>query len=198
MMDPILNTLPPWWADAAQPWPWYVSGTIIALTMGALLWLGKNFGVSSTLRTLCAAGGAGKVSDFFRFEWKGQIWNLVFVAGSVIGGWISTQFLGAAETVAISESTVSDLAALGVSVEGEGLVPSSLFSWKALESWKGWVFLLLGGFMVGFGTRYAGGCTSGHAISGLANLQWPSLVAVVGFFLGGLLMTHLLFPMILS
>lgn len=49
---------------------------------------------------------------------------------------------------------------------------------------------------MGFGARWAGGCTSGHAISGLSNLQLPSLVAVLGFFAGGLLMTHLLFPLL--
>lgn len=184
--------------DTTQPWPWYVAGTLIALTMGALLLLGRNFGVSSTLRTLCAIGGAGKVSSFFQFDWKGQMWNLVFVAGSIIGGLISHYFLGAADTVAISPETVSDLAELGISTENQGMVPQQLFSWEALSSWQGWVFVLGGGFLVGFGTRYAGGCTSGHAISGLANLQWPSLVAVVGFFIGGLVMTHLLFPLLLS
>ncbi|MDP5172356.1 MAG: YeeE/YedE family protein [Bacteroidia bacterium] len=184
--------------DTTQPWPWYVAGTLIALTMGALLLLGRNFGVSSTLRTLCAIGGAGKVSSFFQFDWKGQMWNLVFVGGSIIGGLISHYFLGAADTVAISPETVSDLAELGISTENQGMVPQQLFSWEALSSWQGWVFVLGGGFLVGFGTRYAGGCTSGHAISGLANLQWPSLVAVVGFFIGGLVMTHLLFPLLLS
>ena len=58
--------------------------------------------------------------------------------------------------------------------------------------------VLGGGFLVGFGARWAGGCTSGHAISGLADLQVPSLVAVVGFFVGGLAVTHLVLPLLLG
>ncbi len=183
---------------AMQPWPWYLAGTIIALVMGGMLLLGRTFGVSSTLRTLCAVSGAGKVSSFFHYDWKGQLWNLIFVGGSVIGGLIAHFLMGTADTVAISVDTVADLAALGVVHEGQGLIPEALFSWAAFGTWQGWVFMLGGGFLIGFGTRYAGGCTSGHAISGLANLQWPSLIAVIGFFIGGLVMTHLLFPILLS
>jgi uncharacterized membrane protein YedE/YeeE len=52
--------------------------------------------------------------------------------------------------------------------------------------------LLVGGVLIGFGTRYAGGCTSGH-VSGLSNLQIPSLKAVIGFF-GGLIMSYFYSP----
>ena len=68
----------------------------------------------------------------------------------------------------------------------------------ALRTWRGVVVLIGGGFLVGFGTAWAGGCTSGHAISGLANFQLPSLVAVLGFFAGGLVGTWLLLPWLLS
>jgi uncharacterized membrane protein YedE/YeeE len=72
--------------------------------------------------------------------------------------------------------------------------PQELYGAEGIQNPMTWVLLVLGGLLVGFGTRYAGGCTSGHAISGLSNLQLPSLIAVIGFFVGGLLMTHVFFP----
>lgn len=198
-MQFLLTTSATTWLEAIyQPWHWFPAGMLIALVMGGMLLLGKSFGVSSTLRTLCAIGGAGKAASFFNFNWRGQIWNLVFVAGTLIGGFISSQFLGEAETIAISAQTVDDLSELGITHVDQGLAPASIFSWESLGTATGLLFILGGGFLVGFGTRYAGGCTSGHAISGLANLQWPSLIAVIGFFIGGLIMTHLLFPFLLS
>lgn len=191
------SNFPEWLVPLTEPWPWYTAGAIIALVMGAMIWLGKTFGVSSTLRTFCAIGGAGRKFSFFNFDWKDQLWNLVFVAGAIGGGAIAHYLLPGTDTVGISDVTMQELSALGIETKGEGLVPGSLFSWSALNSWRGWVFLLGGGFLVGFGARYAGGCTSGHAISGLANLQWPSLIAVIGFFIGGLLMTHWLLPILL-
>ncbi len=180
-----------------QPWPWYVAGPLIALTMFLLLYFGKNFGVSANLRTMCAIGGGGKFSDFFRFDWKSQIWNLVFVLGTIIGGFIAHHFMTPANPmVDISDSTVLALQELGV--EHKGFLPPELFSFDALFSLRGLIMLVGGGFLVGFGTRYAGGCTSGHAISGLSDLQIPSLIAVVGFFIGGLLMTWVILPYVLA
>ncbi|MEO1054134.1 MAG: YeeE/YedE thiosulfate transporter family protein [Bacteroidota bacterium] len=182
----------------SQPWPWYVAGPLIALIMFLLLWFGEQFGVSSNLRTLCSIGGAGRFSDFFNFHWQSQIWNLIFVAGAMIGGFIAHQYLSFDPGVDISSETVSDLTALGVENPGNNFVPEAIFSFESLLSLRGLVMLVVGGFLVGFGTRYAGGCTSGHAISGLSNLQLPSLIAVIGFFIGGLIMTHLLLPFILA
>jgi len=179
----------------SQPWVWYVSGPAIALVMFLLLWAGGQFGVSSTLRSMCAIGGAGKKVAFFDYDWKSQIWNLVFVFGAIIGGFIAHTFLSNPLPLNISPSTVNDLAQLGISFDG-GLAPEALFTWSSLATIKGFLVLVVGGFLVGFGTRWAGGCTSGHAISGLSNLQLPSLIAVIGFFIGGLLMTHLIFPLI--
>lgn len=179
----------------SQPWPWYVSGPMIALVMFLLLWAGGSFGVSSTLRTMCAIGGAGKRASFFDFDWKSQVWNLIFVGGAVIGGYISSTLLANPDNLALSQATISDLEALNIPFDG-GLAPKAFFSWEALTTVRGLIMLVLGGFMIGFGTRWAGGCTSGHAISGLSNLQLPSLIAVIGFFIGGLVMTHLVFPII--
>jgi uncharacterized membrane protein YedE/YeeE len=177
-----------------EPWPWYVGGPIIALVMFLLLYFGENFGLSSNLRTLCTIGGAGKFSDFFRFKWKGQIWNLVFVLGAITGGFIATQYLSSDAPMDLSFGIIEEMKGFGIENPGEEYVPEEVFGWEAFLTWKGFLRLMLGGFFVGFGARYAGGCTSGHAISGLSNLQVPSLVAVVGFFIGGLIMTWFLIP----
>ncbi|MFD0795124.1 YeeE/YedE family protein [Mucilaginibacter litoreus] len=177
-----------------QPWPWYISGAIIAGLMVMLLYFGKSFGFSSNLRMICTLMGAGKRSSFFNFDLKAQKWNLLFLLGSVIGGFIAHTWLRSEQPLRLSAATVTDLKVLGIHFDGQ-LEPGQLFAIQAL-SLKNASLMLAGGLMIGFGSRYAGGCTSGHAISGLSNLQLPSLVAVIGFFVGGLIMTHLLFPLL--
>ncbi len=177
-------------------WPWWFSGAIIASIMFAMLFFGQSFGFSSNLRTICSAAGLGKTVKFFDFNWRGQIWNLMFLLGAIIGGFIANQFFSDGMPIEISSNTISDLNKLGIAAP-TSVQPDELFSFEAMFSLKGFLILAFGGLMVGFGSRYAGGCTSGHAISGLSDLQLPSLVAVIGFFLGGLVMTHLLLPYIL-
>lgn len=179
-----------------EPWPWYVSGPLIAGIMFLLLFGGKTFGMSSNLRTMCSIGGAGKKADYFKFDWKAQRWNLVVVAGAVIGGFIAANLLSYETAVNINPETIDTLENLGFSSAGEAYLPNELFATDALKEPKSLMILLTGGLLIGFGARYAGGCTSGHAISGLSNLQLPSLIAVIGFFIGGLVMVHLLFPLI--
>ncbi len=152
--------------------------------------------MSSNLRTLCAIGGAGKRVAFFNFNWRAQGWNLLVVLGAVIGGFIAHHFLSVPTNIDLNPKTVEDLSRMGFENAGQTLLPTELYSWEAVLSLKGLLILVIGGFLVGFGTRYAGGCTSGHAITGLSSLQLPSLIAVVGFFIGGLIMIHLLFPII--
>jgi uncharacterized membrane protein YedE/YeeE len=187
----------------SQPWHWSVSGIGIVFVMFLLLVFGGEFGVSSNLRTLCSIGGAGSHCDFFKFDWKNQVWNLVFIGGAVIGGFIAVNYLGSPDPVAISEATQSYLSSVGINTpqtleEGRAYVPNEIFGSENMFSLKSILLLIGGGFLVGFGTRYAGGCTSGHAISGLSNLQLPSLIAVVGFFIGGLAMTWFILPIILT
>lgn len=177
-----------------EPWPWYVGGPVIAIVMFLLMYFGEKFGLSSNLRTICSIGGASRFSKYFRFNWKSQIWNLVFVFGAIAGGFIATQWLSNDEPMVLSAAVVQDMKGFGIENPGEEFLPSELFGWEAFLTWKGFFRLMLGGFLVGFGTRYAGGCTSGHAISGLSNLQLPSLIAVIGFFIGGLIMTWFLLP----
>ncbi|QLG46219.1 YeeE/YedE family protein [Costertonia aggregata] len=179
-----------------QPWPWYVSGPLIAIVMLSLILFGKTFGMSSNLRTLCSISGAGKYSDFFKFDWKTQRWNLVVVLGAIMGGYIAVNFLSDNSPIALSEQTILDLNELGFENAGKSLLPDKIYGWNTILSLKGASILIIAGLLVGFGTRYAGGCTSGHAITGLSNLQLPSLIAVIGFFMGGLLMTHYILPLL--
>jgi uncharacterized membrane protein YedE/YeeE len=180
-----------------RTWHWSISGFIIGAIMLLLIYFGKSFGMSSNLRTICSIMGAGKRNSFFDFDWKAQRWNLIVVLGAVIGGFIAVTFLDNGTGVNVSEATINDLAVLQIDAPKGKLIPNELFGLDAMMSVKGFLILLLGGVLVGFGTRYAGGCTSGHAISGLSNLQIPSLIAVIGFFIGGLIMVHLLLPFII-
>lgn len=179
-----------------KPWPWYVSGPLITLVMVLLVYFGKTFGMSSNLRTLCSIGGAGKYADFFRYDWKAYRWNLIVVLGAIIGGFIAVTFLSDGSAIALNPQTVNELQELGFQNAGATILPPEIYDWEAVFTLKGMGILVIAGFLVGLGTRYAGGCTSGHAITGLSNLQWPSLIAVIGFFIGGLIMTHFLLPII--
>ncbi len=179
-----------------NPWPWYVSGPLIAIIMFVLIYMGKTFGMSSNLRTFCTIAGAGKKVEFFDFDWKAQKWNLMVVLGAVIGGFIAHFLLSNPINIDLNPKTVENLFQLGFENAGKSLLPAELYGWNSVLSIKGLTILIIGGFLVGFGTRYAGGCTSGHAITGLSSLQMPSLIAVIGFFIGGLIMVHLLFPLI--
>lgn len=180
-----------------QPWPWYVAGPLIGLTVPLLLLVGgKHFGVSANLRHACAI--IPNRIDFFNYDWrKAGIWNLIFAAGVLIGALVGGVLLANPEPLQVAAATQADLAAIGVATDG-GFVPSEIYSWSNLLTLPGLLLMVGGGFLVGFGARYAGGCTSGHAIMGLAELQLPSLVAVIGFFVGGLVMTHGLLPLILG
>ena len=181
-----------------QPWPWYVAGPIIAAVYGILLYFGKSFGISATLRSMCSAMGAGRNIKFFDFNWKGQIWNFMFVLGAIIGGFIATEFLTTEVEMNLSEATKANVTSYGLESWRNGIAPVEIFNWENIMSVQGMIMMVLGGFMIGFGSRYSGGCTSGHAISGLSNLQIPSLVAVIGFFIGGLIVTWIILPHLLT
>lgn len=156
-----------------QPWPWWLSGILIGLS-GPLLYLlaGRPFGISTSFQQIGAMCSPNSKLPYLRdFNRKKGIWTLLFVIGIAIGSFIATQFLSAKP------------------IE---FIPASHFTAM------GAIRTFIGGLLIGFGTRYAGGCTSGHAITGISNLNWPSLVATVFFFVGGLSVTwglgNLIFP----
>jgi uncharacterized protein len=180
-----------------QPWHWSVAGFLIGLTVPTLLLLGnKSFGLSSNLRHICAACFPANL-DFFKYDWKKEIWNMYFALGIVIGGFIGSKLLSNPNLIVINPATIADLQALGVK-DFTGLLPMDLFGAGNLLNLKGLIFFVIGGFLVGFGTRYANGCTSGHAIMGIAQLNWPSILATICFMLSGFLFTHFAFPIIFS
>jgi uncharacterized membrane protein YedE/YeeE len=179
-----------------QTWPWYISGFLIGLIMLTLIYFGKHFGMSSNLESLCSMSGLGKKISYFDFDWKANQWNLIVVLGAVLGGFVAAHFMSDPTNVSINSKTIEQLAKLGIDAPNGKLAPDVLFGNSIFESPKSILILIIGGVLIGFGTRYAGGCTSGHAISGLSNLQLPSLKAVIGFFIGGLLMAHLILPLI--
>ncbi|MFM1884915.1 MAG: hypothetical protein RL026_72 [Pseudomonadota bacterium] len=180
-----------------DPWPWYVSGPLIGLLVPGLLLLGNHlFGVSSSLRHVCAATVPAGLS-YFRYEWRKEQWNLWLVAGIAIGGFIAAHGLEGAGPEALSAGLVARFQALGLGGSGE-LLPRELLDPRGPFGIGGLLLLGAGGFLVGFGARYAGGCTSGHTISGLATFQRASLLATLGFFAGGLFTARVVLPALLE
>lgn len=180
-----------------QPWHWAIAGILIGLIVPVLLLIGnKKFGISSSLRHVCAMCLPAKI-PFFQYDWKKEIWNLFFVVGVLLGGFIAAYFLSNPNAIVIAESTKESLAALGVK-DFSSLLPSDIFNVDNIFTLKGLFFFVIGGFLVGFGTRYAGGCTSGHSIMGLATLQLPSLIATCCFMVGGFFSANIILPLILK
>ncbi len=181
-----------------HPLPWYIAGPLVGLVVPALLLIGnrgnKPFGVSSNFRHLCGAIAPCGI-EFFRHDWRRLGgWNLAFLGGVFVGAAIAWR-LAPVPALDLSARTVADLQRLGLR-DFVGLAPRDLFSWASLATMKGFVSIVIGGFLVGFGTAYAGGCTSGHAIAGLADRQPASLIAVCGFFAGGLAATYVVLPLL--
>lgn len=180
-----------------EPWPWYIAGPLIGLTVPALLIMGnKSFGISSSLRHICASCIPADV-PFFKYDWKKEAWNLFFVLGIFFGGMIAASFMLNPAEIKINPNLKTELAGYGIT-DYSNLVPVQLMNFESLLTLRGFITMIVGGFLVGFGTRYAGGCTSGHAIMGLSNLQWPSLVATICFMIGGFFMANVILPVILS
>ena len=180
-----------------EPWPWYVAGPLIGLIVPFLLIIGnKTFGISSSLRHVCAAIIPSKI-PFFQYNWKKEAWNLVFVFGVFLGGAVAINLLSNNNAVIVNPKLMDELATYGIT-NYNNLIPVDILNWQSLFTIKGLLMMVMGGFFIGFGTRYAGGCTSGHAISGLSSLQWPSLIATICFMLGGFITANLILPLILS
>jgi uncharacterized protein len=180
-----------------QPWPWYIAGPLIGLIAPVLLLIGnKSFGISASLRHTCAILIPSNI-PFFKYNWKREMWNMVLVLGILIGGIIASTYLINPNSVIISPELKADLSGYGIT-EINSLLPNQLFSWESLFTIRGFIMIVVGGFLVGFGVSYSGGCTTGHAILGISNLQWPSLVATCCFMIGGFIVVNLIMPYILS
>lgn len=180
-----------------QPWPWYVGGPLIGLMVPLLLYIGnQSFGVSSSFRHMCSATVPAGL-EYFDYNWKEHKWNIWLVAGMIIGGFLGGFVFGNPHPIRLAADTKQQLSALGIH-DFSGLIPGGLFNWNNLLTIRGFIVMVVGGFLVGFGARYAGGCTSGHAITGMAAFQKASLISVVFFFVGGLLVTYFLLPLIIS
>jgi len=180
-----------------QPWAWYIAGPLIGLIIPALLIIGnKAFGIISNLRHICAACFPANI-PFFKYDWKKEAWNLFFVLGIFIGGMIAASFLENPNPLELNPKLIAELSVYGI-FDYSQVVPIEIINWSSILTLKGFLMIVVGGFLIGFGTRYAGGCTSGHSIMGLATLQWPSLVATCCFMLGGIIMANLILPIILS
>jgi len=180
-----------------QPWPWWVSGPLIGLMVPVLLILGnKALGLSSSLRHICAACFPANIS-LFKYDWKKETWNLFFAAGILIGAFITWNWLSDYHLININQKLIHELNNYGITNHSQ-VVPIEVVNWSSLFTLKGVIMIVMGGFLVGFGTRYGEGCTSGHAISGLSNLQWPSLIATCSFMAGGFLVANLIVPLILK
>ncbi len=179
------------------PWHWAPAGVLVGLTVPILLILGnKHFGISGNLRHICAACIPSNIS-FFKYNWMRESWNLFFAAGIIVGGVIAGFFLRDPNQVVVAPELAVSLEAQGIT-DYSNMVPTQIFNWENLFTLKGLMFFVIGGFLVGFGTRYAGGCTSGHAIHGLANFQLPSLIATISFMVGGFICANLLIPILLN
>ena len=181
-----------------RAWPWYLTGPLVGLVAVGLLAIGnKQFGVSQNLRHLCAALVPGNI-PYFKYDWRHTgLWNLVFILGVVAGGFVGGVLLANPHPVAITAAAVTSLATLGIR-DFSGLVPRELFNWHVLLTLRGFLMMVGSGFLIGFGTAYAGGCTSGHGITGLADLQLPSLIAVISFFAAGAAASFFLLPVLVS
>lgn len=184
----------------SQSWHWFPSGLALAAIVFSLYWLGERFGISSSYESLCTIAGAGKNVSYFDKDWKKGAWKLVFAGGAIVGGFIASTLLSSPEPIQLASSTVTHLNELGINAPQSytEFIPTELFGIETLTSIPSLLLLIVGGFLVGFGTRYAGGCTSGHAISGLSELHWQSFLAVIGFFIGGIFTTYLILPILLG
>ena len=181
----------------SQPWAWYVAGPLIGLTVPFLLIIGnKTFGISSSMRHLCAICFPSKIS-YFNYDWKKEVWNLFFVVGIIFGGIVSSTILVDPNPVQLNPALIKELHQYNINNYSQ-LIPHDIFNWQTLLSLKGFLLMVVGGFLVGFGTRYAGGCTSGHSITGLSNLQFSSLVATIFFMVGGFIAANFFLPLILK
>lgn len=166
------------WFFLARWSPW-----LVGVGIGVLVWLGfllsdRGIGCSTAyvrvgrfLETLIR-GEKVKDREYFRKFVPRIEWELMLVLGVVVGSFSSAILSGQFE------------------VE---LVPHMWSNAFGRSEIVRWFFALLGGALIGFGARLAGGCTSGHGISGSSQLAISSWLAFTIFFVGGIITALFLF-----
>ncbi|MEI8280469.1 MAG: YeeE/YedE thiosulfate transporter family protein [Bacteroidota bacterium] len=181
-----------------HPWPWYIAGPLLGLTVPLLLLIGnKPFGASAIFRHLCAIVIQKKEWKYFKYDWSKESWNFYFIGGIVLGGAIAATLIPNLGELKLHPYLVDLYHGLGINDFSQG-VPKQIFNMEGLRNVEGIVFVLAGGFMVGFGSRYAGGDNSGHMILGVARLNKPSIITTACFFVGGYIGAHYIVPFILK
>ena len=159
--------------------PWYVAGPLIGLIVPLLLLLReKQFGISSSYRYVLS--GPFKRVSYFNYDAKKDSWQLHFCIGLIVSGLVVTYFIPSWKP------------------EGRALEGGSTWQEIAVSvyEWKNCIQFFIGGLLVGFGARYANGCTAGHCIMGVSQWATSSLVATVSFFVGGWLASNFLIELI--
>ena len=148
------------------------------------------------MRDICAIIAPKKIA-YFNYNWREYLWRVLFVAGITFGGFVGATALKSPGMIQISGGVRQILASFNVT-DYSALVPLNLFSWASLLTLRGFTLVVVGGFLVGFGTRYADGCTSGHTIHGISNFHRSSIIASLCFFAGGLFTTYVVLPLLLK
>jgi len=176
-----------------SPWPWYVSGPIIGSMVPLLILIGsRSFGISQNLEHICAMAKPATINiKLFNYDWRVATWSILFTVGVIAGGYLAGIIFANPEPIQLSEATLNMLAQRNIAPPSQ-FNPPEIFS----VNFSNTLLLLTSGLLIGFGTRYAAGCTSGHAITGLATLQIQSVYAVIGIFAGGLLAANYITPML--
>lgn len=170
-----------------EPWPWWIGGPLIGLFVISLILIeGKQLGISSSYQYVCAKISPWKL-DYFKDPVK-MAWQFWFVIGLMLGGFLLHLMIPPYQ-IEIAETSVKTLGSIGIS-EQVGFAPAELYEF----TFKSIVILIAGGITIGFGARYANGCTAGHAIMGCAQLSPASIVSTICFFVGGLFATYFIVP----
>ena len=166
------------------PLHWSISGILIGLCVPLLLLIdNKTFGISSSL------------SDVWdRNKRRKGRWKFKFLLGVLIGAALTNLWSDPSASLLVSSKVINRLKDWNIDFS-QGYYPIGLFNF---DNWSAVLLSLSGGFLVGYGARLANGCTSGHCISGISNLQLSSMIVTLSFFIGAIITSYLIYPMMFT
>ena len=160
-------------------WSPYLAGGLSGLLIiVSVLWTGKFFGASTSF--VRSAGMLGKIFEpervsqleyFVRYLPQFD-WQLMFVIGIFVGSLIASLWSGSFKWQGVPDMWAERF---GSSPVKRGIVA------------------FFGGIIAMYGARLAGGCPSGHGLSGIIQLAVSGLIAMVFFFIGGIIMTRIIY-----